>query len=142
MGRKAKIVNLEFHQRAELEDGYKNSPSPQYSRRCHIILLKSQGYSSKQIAEIFGITIQPVNNWVNRYLLAGIVGLRTKVGQGRPPILDPEKDQEKIKKAVKKERQRLKLAKDDLEKNLGKKFSLKTLQRFLKNLSADTNGYD
>ena len=142
MGRKAKIIDLGFHERAELEDGYKNSPSPQFSRRCHILLLKNQGYTSKQVAEIFGITIQPVNNWVKRYLARGIIGLKTKTGQGRPPILDPEKDQEKVKKAVKKERQRLKLAKDDIEKSLGKKFSLKTLQRFLKNLSADINGYD
>ena len=48
-------------------------------------------------------------------------------------------DEKKVKALVKKERQRLKHAKEDLEKELGKEFSLKTLKRFLKNLSADGN---
>lgn len=68
---------------------------------------------------------------------AGLQGLHTKPGQGRKPILDKEEDGARVKAAVKKERQRLRHAKAGLEGELGKEFSLKTLKRFLKNLSAD-----
>jgi transposase len=139
MGRKSKVLKLSSTERAELEQGFKNKKSVILSKRCHIILLKSDGRSSEEIAHILGITIQPVNKWVKNYEQRGIQGLETKPGQGRKPILNKEKDSAKIKAAIKNERQRLKLAKADLEKELGKEFSLKTLKRFLKNLSVDGN---
>lgn len=139
MGRKPKALKLSSSEQAVLLKGYKNLKSPLYSRRCHIILLKAEGRSSKDIGNIFGITDQAVNNWVKRYESSGILGLTTKSGQGRKPILNKEQDEAKVKAAVKKERQRLKHAKDDLENDLDKKFSLLTLKRFLKRLSADGN---
>lgn len=104
-----------------------------------MILLKNQGLTSQQIADIFGVTFQPVNSWIKRYLSDGIEGLKTKSGQGRKPILNKEQDEAKVKAAIKNERQRIKLAKEDLEKDLGKSFSVLTLKRFLKNLGADGN---
>jgi len=139
MGRKSKKIDLTAEERQALEKGYKHSKSKVFSRRCHIILLKSQGYTSQQIADIFGTTFQPVNSWCKRYLKDGIKGLQTKAGQGRKPILNREQDEAKVKAAIKKERQRIKLAKEALEKDLGKSFSVLTLKRFLKNLSADGN---
>lgn len=137
MGRKSKIIDLTDAAKHELEEGYKYSKSPQFSRRCHIVLLKSQGRTSKEIADIFGITTQPVNRWCNRYLESGINGLETKEGQGRKPIFNKKKDESIIKAAVQKERQRLKKAKEVIENELNKPFSLKTLQRFLKELADD-----
>jgi transposase len=104
-----------------------------------MILLKHQGLTSQQIADIFGVTFQPVNSWVKRYVEHGIEGLKTKPGQGRKPILNKQEDEAKVKAAIKNERQRIKLAKESLEKDLGKSFSVLTLKRFLKNLSADGN---
>lgn len=142
MGRKAKKIDLTQAARSALENGYKRSKSSTFSKRCHIILLKSQGRSSEEIAKIFGITIQPVNSWVKRYEKQGIEGLTTKPGRGRPAIFDTQRDEAKVKEVVKKERQRLKRAKEILETELDKKFSLLTLKRFLKNLSADGNEFD
>lgn len=139
MGRKSKRIDLTIAERTELEKGYKESKSKFFSQRCHIILLKNQGLTSQEIANIFRVTIQPVNSWCKRYLENGIEGLKTKPGQGRKAILNREEDEQKVKAAIKKERQRLKLAKEDLEKELGKNFSTITLKRFLKNLSADGN---
>jgi transposase len=139
MGRKSKVIKLTEQERLELEKGYKNSKNAQFSRRCHIILLKSEGYTSERIAAIFQITIQPVNKWVKRYEAFGAQGLRTKPGQGRRPILGEEQDGAKVRAAVKEERQRLKFVKEELERALDKEFSLLTLKRFLKNLSADGN---
>ncbi|MEM6965739.1 MAG: helix-turn-helix domain-containing protein [Bacteroidota bacterium] len=107
-----------------------------------MVLLKSEGRSSKEIADIVGTNLVSVNTWVNRYQTEGMGGLKTRSGRGRKPILDEQADAEKVKAIVKKEQQRLKNAKEDLEEELGKKFSLKTLHRFLKNLSVNGNAYD
>ena len=139
MGRKAKKIDLTKAEKEALEKGYKQSKSKVFSQRCHMILLKSQGRTSQEVADIFGTTFQPVNSWCKRYREHGIEGLRTKPGQGRRPILSKEQDEARVKAAVKKERQRIKLAKEALEKDLGKSFSVLTLKRFLKNLSADGN---
>ena len=142
MGRKSKRIDLTQAEKTELEKGYKESKSKIFSRRCHMVLLKNQGLTSQEIATIFGVTFQPVNSWCKKYLKQGIEGLKTKPGQGRNPILNIKEDETKVKAIVKKERQRLKLAKEELEKELGKTFSLLTLKRFLKNLSADGNASD
>ena len=139
MGRKSKKIDLTQAELVELEKGYRNSKSNSFSQRCHMILLKNQGRSSQEIAAIFGTTFQPVNSWVKRYVKDGIDGIKTKPGQGRKPILNKLQDEVKVKAAIKKERQRIKLAKESLEKDLGKSFSILTLKRFLKNLSADGN---
>ena len=139
MGRKPKPLHLSDAERAELEKGIKSRKASTFSRRCHIILLKSEGRSSKDIAQIFDITDQAVNNWVKRYRKSGIAGLQTRPGRGRKPILNKEEDEAKVKAAIKKERQRIKHVKEELEQELNKKFSVLTLKRFLKNLSADGN---
>ncbi len=139
MGRKSKVIDLTEAEETELQSGYKYSKSSSFSRRCHFVLLKNQGKTSQEIADIFGITDQPVNRWCNRFLEKGIKGLQTKTGQGRKPILDNTKDESIIKATVQQERQRLKNAKEILENELDKSFSLKTLQRFLKTLAADGN---
>ena len=138
MGRRAKSIKLSLTQRAALEKGYKTGKST-FSRRCHMILLKSEGLTSKAVAKIVGTNQVSVNTWLKRYKEEDIAGLKTRAGQGRKPVFNEERDKEKVKKIVKKERQRLKHAKADLEKELDKTFSLKTLKRFLKNLSADGN---
>lgn len=141
MGRNSKKLELSVAAKQALELGYKQSDSRKYSQRCHIILLKNEGLSSKAIGELLRITDQCVNKWVKRYELSGIKGLETKQGQGRKAILTKEDDENQVRMAIQKERQRLKLAKEEIEKSCGKKFSLSTLKRFLKNLSADGNGF-
>ena len=137
MGRKAKVIKLTETERAELEKGFRDREAAIYSRRCHIILLKSEGRTSKEIATIFGITIQGVNNWVKRFEASRIAGLQTKPGQGRKPILNQAEDEAKVRAAIEKERQRIKHVKEELEQELNKEFSVLTLKRFLKNLAAD-----
>lgn len=139
MGRNSKRIDLTAVEKAALEKGFKQSSSKRFSQRCHMVLLKHQGLSSQQIADIYGITFQPVNSWVKRYKEHGIEGLQTKPGQGRKPILNKQEDEAKVRAAIENERQRIKLAKESLEKDLGKSFSVLTLKRFLKNLSADGN---
>lgn len=134
-----RTIELTATQYQELKDGYEKGKSSAYRKRCHIVILKSEGRTSLDVGQIVGTHQISVNNWLNRYESEGISGLKTKSGRGRKRILDKEKDGKKIKAQVKKERQRLKRAKVNIEQELNKSFSLITLKRFLKNLSANGN---
>ena len=127
-----KVIILTPQEQTALEQAYKTGNSAAFRQRCHIILLKSQSRTSQEVAGIVGCCEMVVNNWLARYQQEGIAGLHTKPGQGRKAILDTETDLELIKAAVRSNRQRLRLAKADLEEALGKEFSDKTLRRFLK----------
>ena len=139
---KTRTISLSEAQRAELQQGYKHGATHAFRKRCHIVLLKSEGRSSKDVGQIVGMHQVPVNNWLTRYEREGIAGLKTKPGRGRKAILDPALDTQKIRQVVKEERQRLGRAKEILEKELGKTFSRKTLKRFLKKTTADTSAFD
>lgn len=146
MGRKI-LLQLNEAQREELEEGYRNGRGHTFRQRCRMVLLKFQGLPSKEISPIVGIKSQnQINRWVKRYeecyAELGIEALRNEPGQGRKTILDPERDQDKVRHAVQSERQRLSQAKRLIEEQTGKTFHLKTLKRFLKNLSADTSEFD
>ena len=104
--------------------------------------MKSDGRTSSDVSSIVKLNVVSINNWLTRYEEEGINGLKNKPGQGRPLILDRSKDEAIIIKAVKEERQRLGQAKKMIEEQTSKSFSKRTLQRFLKNLTANTNGFD
>jgi transposase len=103
------------------------------------MLLKSEARSSEDIATIVGCCEMSVNNWVNRYKSEGIQGLTTKPGRGRKAILASVSDTEKIKAVVQENRQRLSVAKAELEEALEKQFSQKTLERHLKKVLVTIN---
>jgi transposase len=139
----AKIRTLELtpQQRVQLQDAYQNGKSHAFRKRCHLVLLKTEERTSKEVGQILSMHQVTVNNWLNRYEQEGINGLKTKPGRGRKPILDPKRDLPVVQEAVKEERQRLKQAKEIIENQLDKSFSVKTLKRFLKKTTADTNGF-
>lgn len=102
--------------------------------RCQMILLKSERRTAVEVADLLGCCEVVVNNWLQRYELEGIEGLRTKPGRGRKPVLDAEQDLPSVKAAVAANRQRISVAKAELEAELGKTFSTKTLERYIKNM--------
>jgi transposase len=129
---KIKTVELTRAQRAALEKGYRTGSSHAFRLRCQMILLKSERRTAAEIASLLGCCEVVINNWLQRYESEGIDGLRTKPGRGRKPVLDAEKDLATVKAAVAANRQRLSLAKAELEAELGKTFSTKTLERYIK----------
>jgi transposase len=128
---KITVIELSAAQRAALESGHRNGAGCAFRRRCQMILLKSQGRTSSQVAEIVGVCEMSVHNWVHRYQHEGIAGLETRPGRGRKAILQ-EQDLESVRQVVAEHRQRLSLAKAELEQALGKSFSQETLARFVK----------
>ena len=125
----------------ELENGYRQGKSHALRQRCHIVLLKQQGHSSKHITSLkdYPKHQSTINNWVTQYEKLGIIGLKNKHGQGRKSILNPALHRQKVEEIVKSERQRLDYAKSLIEQELAVKMSKKTLIRFLKTLSVPTN---
>lgn len=138
MGRVIRI-SLDEKARAELEKGFRESASHVFRSRCQIVLLKSEGRKSKEIAGFLGFCEPMVNRWLKRYLADGIKALKTRAGQGRKAILNVKTDVESVRLTVGEHRQRLGQAKAELEESLQKQFSEKTLRRFLKNLAVDIN---
>ncbi len=139
MGRTIKI-ELTDEQRAALEDGYRHGGTHVFRQRCQMVLLKADNRRAVDVAEILGVSAQTVNGWLWRYKQAGLTGLKTQPGQGRRSILRETEDAAAVRSAVANHRQRIALARTELEDRVGKRFSEKTLRRFLKNLAADISG--
>ncbi len=52
-----------------------------------------QGHSAREAAEVFPISDTQLGMWVRRYDAEGLEGLRDRRRSGRPPILDPGKEE-------------------------------------------------
>ncbi len=139
MSRKIRIIELSAEELHLLKQGYSKGSGHAFRKRCHVVLLKAEGRSSKDIGCIVEMHEVSVNNWLNRYEAQGIAGLFTKAGRGRKPLLDEQQDAPIVREIITEERQRLKQAKELVEEKLNKRFSAKTLKRFLKSLTAATN---
>lgn len=138
MGR-IRVVELSEAERQALEHEYRKGETHSYRQRCKGILLKSERRSSAEVAEQLGCNEVTVNVWLKRYQEGGIEGLKTLPGRGRKPILD-EADFDKVKEVVAEHRQKLSVAREELEQALGKSFSQDTLKRFVKKTLAVTKG--
>jgi transposase len=79
-----------------------------------------------------------VNSWLRRFNSEGILGLQTKAGRGRKPIIVESQDKASIWAAIKSSRQRLQTAKAEWEAQSGKKGSRATFRNFLKSLTEET----
>ena len=136
---KTKVIQLSDSQRQELEDGYRNDKSHAFRERCQMILLKSENRTSSEIARFLDCHKITVHEWVKRYEAEGIEGLQTRPGRGRRAILSAATDLSRVRAAVVRSRQRIGLAKAELEAELQKPFSTTTLKRFLKKTIAASN---
>ena len=139
---KIKAIELTEEERAALEKGWKHGPSHAFRQRCQMILLKSQWLPSQEVARQVGCCEVVVNTWLARYQEHRLEGLKTRQGRGRRPILQQKTDLEAVRRAVQKNRQRVSLAKAELQEELGKEFSTLTLKRFLKKTAAASSELD
>lgn len=141
MSRLTKIVLTEA-ERDALEKGFKYGKVHGFRQRCQMILLKAKQKPSREIALQLDCCMVSVNGWVKRYQAEGINGLHIKEGRGRPAILQNETDLQAVRAAVAANRQRLSLAQEALQAELGKEFSTMTLKRFLKKTVASSCGHE
>ena len=136
---KTKVIQLSDPQRQALEDGYRNGKSHAFRERCQMILLKSEKRTSAEIASFLDCHKITVHEWVKRFEAEGIEGLKMRPGRGRRAILQVSTDLGAVRAAVIRSRQRISLAKAELETELQKPFSVTTLKRFLKKTIAASN---
>lgn len=129
--RRIKVIELSEEQRQALEHEYRTGKTHSYRQRCKGVLLKSEKRSSAEVAQQLGCNEVTVNVWLKRFEQGGIEGLKTFSGRGRKPILE-EADFDKVREVVAEHRQKLSVAKEELEQVLGKSFSQDTLKRFVK----------
>ena len=139
---KIKSVALTPEQQAALEKASRHGKSYDFRQRCLMVLLKSHSRTSKDIAAQVGCCEVVVNTWMKRYQEQGLDGLKTKAGRGRKSILQAETDLAAVRRAVQSSRQRISLAKAELQQELGKEFSSLTLRRFLKKTVAASSAFD
>ncbi len=142
---KIKMLRATADQKAALTKGAKYGSTPSFRLRCQAMLLKCDAdnpRTSLAIAQGLGCCEMSVNDWMTRFLEQGIDGLKVASGRGRKGILQKHSDLEAVRRAVGNSRQRISLAKAELEQELGKEFSCLTLRRFLKKTVAATNELD
>ncbi len=139
---KLKSIALSREERAALEKSWRQGKSHSFRQRCQMILQKAQQRPSKEVAKQVGCCEPVVNTWLKRYQEQGLDGLKTRQGQGRKAILQPDTDLPAVRLAVQKNRQRVSLAKAELTQQLGKDFSTLTLKRFLKKTAAASSELD
>ena len=135
-----KTVTATDEQKAALIQGMKYDTKPSYRMRCEAILLKCEQRTSTSVAEQLGCCEMSVNDWMVRFAEQGVDGLKVAKGRGRRPILRQESDLQIVTKAVRDNCQRLRLAKEEIQGELNREFSLPTLKRFLKKTVGVTKG--
>lgn len=60
----------------ELERRYHDPKINAYEqRRCHALLLLSDGYSLEQVASLMRVPADRIQEWINNYQQAGIAGI-------------------------------------------------------------------
>lgn len=140
MGRKVSPLQLDEEQRQTLESAYRRTDSRKYARRCRIILRKADvdQPSNETIARELNMQEVTVAKWISRYRQAGLAGLTSRPIPGRPRLLNEEQDAQLVCEQVKRNRQRLELARLEIEKQKGQRMSSATLRRFLKTLGGDS----
>lgn len=139
----AKLIelNLSEAEQRELLWGQAYGSTPTYRNRCAMVLLKAQGSSNARVAGQLGVSEFTVNEWIRRYRCDQVAGLQSRPGRGAKTILNPS-DLDTVRAVVGQHRQRLSVAKAQLEAELGKGFCQKTLERFVKKTGDDTSAFD
>ena len=61
-----------------------------YDHKLHGILLVSSGYSSTEVAKLFGHSPRTVQYWVHRFEQSGFAGLQEAQRSGRPTTIDAD----------------------------------------------------
>ena len=139
MGKK-KIAQLSEEQRTTLEKGYRTGESHTFRQRCQMILLKADNRTSREVAEILGCCEVVVNSWLKRFESEGIMGLETRPGRGRPPILSQQNPEhlKTVAAHLTEHPNSVKTVIARLETEMGVEMSADTLKRFLKKMVTDS----
>lgn len=133
------VDKLTEHETSTLTEAYKNHPSFRVRQRAHAVLLSDKGYRIIHLCEQLGVKRrETISEWLNRWAESGIIGLVDKPRSGRPRIFN-DKEAERLVKLAQEEPHKLTAIATQLQKESGKKASIDTVKRLLKQrLSQDS----
>ena len=120
--------------KSEIIDLFKilgKDPSAQNFQRAQAIRLSSKGHSIKEISEMLDVHYNSAYNWVTKYQIEGFRGLLDKPRSGRPRKIS-DSEMGIVEAIVNEEPRRIIVSLPKIEKQLGAKVSLWTVQRALK----------
>ena len=73
-----------------LREEMKGTAEARYHHRLHAVLLVLAGMSARQVASILDEPPRTIAEWVQRFRVSGIEGLKSKTSPGRRPRLTQE----------------------------------------------------
>jgi uncharacterized protein YjcR len=83
-----RFIQLIEEETITLREGMKNGTAHLFRKRCHCLILSSEGYQVKDLAEVFSVSLNTIYGWLNRWETKGVVGLRDKAGQRQKTDFD------------------------------------------------------
>lgn len=139
------IKDLTESELRALREGWEHGKSPAFRNRCQCILLSNQGNEVSELSKIFSIGKNTIYGWLRAWKKYGILGITTKKGQGRPPILSVTNEihVKVVKDAAKQAAEKgINMTDEIMEKlELKEGFCKRTLRRFLKKKTMPTKGF-
>lgn len=117
--------------RDELVTLWKTHPLHYTRVRAHAILLSGQGYTVKQITDIFGVDRDSVASWIDRFNTGGATSLEDDDRPGGSPGLDDE-EQAHLRGLFKRFPNRPSHIRSEPEKLTGKSVCRETIPRYAK----------
>lgn len=74
MGR-VNTPKLSDSEKISLRQGFREGKSHCYRMCCYLVLLKSEGKTSKEVGKLTNMSDASVNSWLKRYQSEGLLGL-------------------------------------------------------------------
>jgi len=89
MARPIKPLEITSVQEDQLKQLIGNPTTPQRdARRARIILLRSEGYGQREVADRVGVNRPVISHWETRFKKEGMAGLQERKRSGRNPTVD------------------------------------------------------
>lgn len=126
-----KYINASNKEIKKLFKAIGETPSMPYFQRAQAIKLSSKGHSIGEISGMLDVHYNSAYGWITKYLKEGIEGLLDKPRSGRPRKI-AESNMNILEMIVDEEPRRLRVSLPKIEKQLGIKVSIWTVQRALK----------
>lgn len=126
---------------ATLNDAYHDHPKSRVRQRAHAVLLNNRRYTMTQISDLFGVQLETVSGWLNRWEAQGLSGLFDAPRSGRPPRFESDEIETFIRYIETNPHQR-KDAAARLQEETGKTASADTFRRLLKKKTTAGNGVE
>lgn len=126
-----RIKTLTLEEQQTLLDASRHAPESRFRQRAHAVYLSDKGYRLDQLAEIFAVNRDTASVWLTAWETLGLMGLRDRTHPGRPRQ-GTEADVVALEADLEKAPQRVQALPARFRERTGKRVSLATVKRWLK----------